>query len=294
MTGADGAAIGTANGEFITDENGRFVVEGLAPGETVTVKEIRPASGFVLDGSPKTITIKSGAAQSLTFYNTPEKTLVVQKLVEGTTTPIRGTTFQITDASGAPVGAAQGEFITDENGVIRVTGLKPGQVLTVKETKAADGYALDGTPKTVTIGSGEAQVLRFYNRPTGTLIVEKRDRATNAVLKGAVFQILTADGKFVDNGKLSSKGLYTTDDKGQIILTGLSKDTLVVKETKAPAGYLLDDTPQTVNVGPDDTQTLTFYDDPEQNLTIQKFVYGTTDPIQGVVFLLTDGTGATA
>ena len=37
-----------------------------------------------------------------------------------------------------------------------------------------------------------------------------------------------------------------TDDKGQIIITGLSSDTLVVKETKAPDGYLLDDTPHGV------------------------------------------------
>ena len=91
------------------------------------------------------------------------------------------------------------------------------------------------------------------------------------------------DGKYVPNtgGQLSSNGLYVTDDKGRIIITGLSSDMLVVKETKAPDGYLLDDTPQTVKVDPNDTQTLTFYDDSKQTLTIQKFIEGTTKPIQG-------------
>ena len=229
----------------------------------------------------------------MVFWNARQQTLTINKFVAGSTTPIKGVTFLVTDQTGAPVGESNGEFVTDENGRIVIENLTPGMTITAKETKAADGYALDSAPKSILIKSGAAQSLNFYNSPTGTLIVIKRDRATEKPLKGATFQIMTADGKYVPNaaGQLSTNGLYTTDDKGQIIITGLSSDTLVVKETKAPDGYLLDDTPQTVKVGPNDTQTLTFYDDSKQTLTIQKFIEGTTKPIRGVTFLITDSKG---
>ncbi|MBP5718721.1 MAG: hypothetical protein J6X53_07070, partial [Abditibacteriota bacterium] len=291
ITDGRGAKVG--NGTYYTDKSGEIRVENLEPGMTVTVRETKTVSGYVLDGTPKTAEIPSGDVLEMAFWNAPQQTLTINKFVDGTTTPIKGVTFLVTDQRGAPVGEANGEFVTDDNGKIVIQNLAPGVTITAKETKAADGYALDSTPKSILIKSGAAQSLNFYNKPTGTLIVTKRDRATNQPLKGATFQIMTADGKYVPNagGQLSSNGLYVTDDKGQIIITGLSADTLVVKETKAPDGYLLDDTPQTVKVGPNDTQTLTFYDDSKQTLTIQKFIEGTTKPIQGVTFLITDSNG---
>ncbi|MBQ6911428.1 MAG: hypothetical protein IJQ35_04590, partial [Bacteroidales bacterium] len=295
VTDGTGAVIGPENGIYRTDAQGEIRIPNLTPGQTVTARETRAADGFVLDGTPQTIQIQSGGAQSLTFWNAPTQTLTIRKMAEGTTTPIPGTAFYITDQNAKPLGTANGEFITDADGKIVLTGLTPGDSITAVETRAADGYVLDTAPKSIVIRSGEAQTLNVYNKPQGTLIVEKRDKATNAPLQGAEFQILTAGGQFVDNagGQLSSQGLYRTDDKGQIIITGLDADTLVVRETKAPSGYILDDTPQTVKVGPNDTQTLTFYDQPEKVLTVQKFEAGTTNPIQGVTFLITDGTGAT-
>ena len=72
----------------------------------------------------------------------------------------------------------------------------------------------------------------------------------------------------------------------------MQPETIVVRETKAPNGYILDDTPQTVQVNANDTQTLTFYNAPAQTLTIQKYIDGTATPIRGVTFLITDSTGA--
>ena len=42
-------------------------------------------------------------------------------------------------------------------GRIVVRGLTPGMTVTVKETRAAAGYAPDGTPKSIAIQSGDAQ-----------------------------------------------------------------------------------------------------------------------------------------
>ena len=50
--------VGSANGEYTTDENGRIVIEGLEPGVTITAKEIKTLEGYVLDTTPKSIKIK--------------------------------------------------------------------------------------------------------------------------------------------------------------------------------------------------------------------------------------------
>ena len=73
------------------------------------------------------------------------------------------------------------------------------------------------------------------------------------------------------NGHLSSKGLYTTDQNGEIRISGVT-GTIVVKETKTIPGYTIDEDTriQTVEVNPEDTQTLTVYNDPIGGVEIIK------------------------
>ncbi len=92
-------------------------------------------------------------------------------------------------------------------------------------------------------------------------------------LVGVEFELTYADGGYVDdaNGHLSSKGLYTTDQNGEIRISGVT-GTIVVKETKTIPGYTIDEATriQTVEVNPEDTQTLTFYNDPIGGVEIVK------------------------
>ena len=290
----DGQPVGENNGEYLTDENGRFILTGLKPGATITVKEIRAAEGYVLDGTPKSIKMKSGAAQSVMFYNVPEQTLIIQKYAADSTTPIQGASFHITDTDGKTVGSSSGDFITDRNGQIILSGLTPGVSVTAKETNAPAGYVLDSTPQTVKIQSGEAQTMVFYNAPKGSLTVVKRDRLTDAPLSGAEFKVTTPDGTAVDQdeGRISASGIYRTDESGRFLISALTPGTYVVTETKAPQGYVLDAEAQTVKINADDAQTLTFRDTALQTLTITKYVEGTTKPLPGVTFLVTDSNGA--
>ena len=114
-------------------------------------------------------------------------------------------------------------------------------------------------------------------------------------LAGVEFQLTYADGRYVDaaNGHLSSLGLYTTDQNGEIRISGVT-GTIVVKETKTVPGYSIDPATQTqtVTVNPEDTQTLTFYNTPGTTLTIRKYIEGTDyEPLEGVAFLITDSAG---
>ena len=87
------------------------------------------------------------------------------------------------------------------------------------------------------------------------------------------FELTYADGGYVDdaNGHLSSKGLYTTDQNGEIRISGVT-GTIVIKETKTIEGYTIDEATriQTVEVNPEDTQTITVYNDPIGGVEILK------------------------
>ena len=320
ITDGAGTPIGGSNGEYVTDANGRITITGLTPGMTVVVREVRTVRGYVLNTQPQTIiigkasgqttvsgctttaTVASAASSSsssesgneVVFYDDPLGRLVVEKYIEGTSTPIPGVRFLITGSNGGAVGNTNGEYTTDANGRIEIRDLEPGLVVTAKEIHAADGFVLDSTPKSIEIKSGDTQVLTFYNQPTGSLRIIKKDRVTGALLRDAEFEISFASGGFVGNngGTTTSNGVYTTNEKGEILITGLQPSVIEVRETRAPDGYSLSASPVTVEVAAGDAQTVTVYDDPLGSLIIQKYVDGGTTPIPNVRFLVTKGDGS--
>lgn len=291
----------TASGEFVPDENGHISSNGLYMTDkegkiqingvvgTLVVTETKTIPGYTIDpgSQTQTVVVHPNDTQTVYFTNTPSTTLVIEKYIEGTTTPIKGVTFLVTDSSGAVVGQSNGEFITDEAGRIVITDLVPGTTVTARETKVPEGFVLDTTPKSIQIKEGEVQTLRFYNQKQGGLVIVKKDSVTGKLLPGVEFQLTYADGSFVDadHGHLSSKGLYTTDANGEIRITGIT-GTVIVKEVKPLPGYVIEpgkDT-QTVEINPADTQTLTFYNTPAGGLQIIKKDEDTGERIKGVQF----------
>ena len=115
--------------------------------------------------------------------------------------------------------------------------------------------------------------MRFYNEAKGTLVIRKLDSVTHEPLAGVEFELTYAEGGYVDdaNGHLSSKGLYKTNENGEIMISGVT-GTIVVKETQTIPGYTIDPAgqSQTVVVNPADTQTLTFYNQPIGGVEIIK------------------------
>ena len=263
----------SSNGLYKTDKDGKIQIDGVVG--TLVVTEVETIPGYTIDPAhqTQTVQINPNDTQTLYFTNTPSTTLVIEKYIEGTTTPLEGVTFLVTDSSGAVVGPSNGEYITDENGRIVIDGLEPGITVTAREVKTVEGYVLDGAPKSIAIKAGEVQTLRFYNSKQGTLVIRKLDSATKEPLSGVEFELTYADGGYVDdaNGHLSSKGLYTTNENGEIRISGVT-GTIVVKETKTIEGYTIDPASQsqTVVVNPEDTQTLTFYNQPIGGVEILK------------------------
>ena len=271
---SEGKPIGTDNGRFVTGSDGTVTITGLTPNATIIVSEDKAPIGYIKDETPKTIVVRSGVPNSLTFDNEPSTTLVIHKYIEGTENePLSGVAFKVVDGSGAAVGPDDGVYYTDKAGEIVLNGLEPGTTVVAREIKSVDGFVLDGTPQDILIKAGTVQNLTFWNKRQGALIINKLDAVTKKPLAGVTFKITTATGEFVpdENGKISSNGLYYTDKNGQIILKGVT-GTLVVTEEKSIDGYTIDENTrtQTVVVNPDDTQSLYFYNAPIGGLELIK------------------------
>ena len=263
---SEGKPIGTDNGRFVTGSDGTVTITALNPNATIIVSEDKAPIGYIKDETPKTIVVRSGVPNSLTFDNEPSTTLVIHKYIEGTENePLSGVAFKVVDGSGAAVGPDDGVYYTDKAGEIVLNGLEPGTTVVAREIKSVDGFVLDGTPQDILIKAGTVQNLTFWNKRQGALIINKLDAVTKKPLEGVTFKITMANGEFIpdENGKISSNGLYYTDKNGQIILKGVT-GTLVVTEEKSIDGYTIDENTriQTVVVNPDDTQSLYFYNAP--------------------------------
>ncbi|SDC05994.1 LPXTG-motif cell wall anchor domain-containing protein [Terribacillus halophilus] len=225
--------------KLYTDSEGRIIVEDLAPGSYTFVETKAPA-GYKLDDTPIEITVEKGQKEAavVTAVNelTPGTAVLEKVDADDDALKLEGAVFKLVNDKGDTV---KEELITDENGRISVDGLKPGTYQFI-ETKAPIGYELNDTPFAVTIEKDQqaAAVVTAVNELTpGTVILEKVDAGdTSKVLEGAVFDVFDQTGNPVKEGLI-------TDKNGHITIDDLKPGDYQFVETKAPAGYQLNQTP---------------------------------------------------
>ena len=270
----------SSNGLYFTDKDGKITIHGVVG--TLVVTETATIPGYTIDEASRTqtVVVNPNDTQTLHFTNTPSTTLVIEKYIEGTTTPLKGVTFLVTDSSGAVVGRSNGEFITDENGRVVIHDLEPGTTVTTREVKTVDGFVLDSSPKSILIKAGEVQTLRFYNVRAGGLTVIKKDEKNGERIPGVQFEIRKMDGEIV--------GAYTTDENGVIHLPEAENGWYTVTELKAAEGYRLDDTPHRIEVRDGQTATLEITNKAISGILIHKVNAVTDEGIPGVSFILYD------
>ena len=272
LDGVIGDSTLTQNGVFTTDSSGEIRITNLAPGAYV-LTEIKAPQGYVMDAPSTNVVIgEGGDTQTVVITNTPKGGLLIKKMDSVTKEPLSDVTFKVTTTDGAAVGTSNGEYRTDSNGYISITGLEPGAYI-VQEVQAKSGYLLDDTPKTITVKDHQTYTLEVFNQPKGGLVINKLDSVTHEPLEGVEFTITEADGTVVDDngGMTSSMGLYRTDENGQIIIDSLV-GTFIITETKTIEGYTIheESRTQTVVINPNDTQTITVYNDPIGGVEIIK------------------------
>ena len=281
---------GTVIGEYRTSSNGTIVVTGLKAG-TYVCEEISAPDGYVITDATETVYL-SGKDQdviTVTFGNDKMGSLLIVKKDAVTGAPISDVEFFITDSDGSVIGTANGRYVTDSAGTIRIDSLTPGMTVIACEVRAKDGYILDDTPQSIKIKRNSVMTLEFRNQPKGGVLVKKVDAVTNAPISDVEFLVTDSDGNLIGN----CNGKFVTDSAGTFTITDIAPGTtLIIKETRAKDGYLLDDTPQTVKVKSNEVVTVEFCNAPKGNLIIVKQDSVTKEPLEGVEFKITYADGS--
>lgn len=193
--------------------------------------------------------------------------LKIRKVDETSNKPLPGTTFKITDPSGATI-----EETTDKNGEIALQDeWVADTVLKVQEIKAPDGYVSHGETKTVTIVGNETTTVTFDNHSqkalfklgkTGETIVNATAKdseygkdydfvVSDISMAGAVFDVYAKGDKVTGDGTVHVKdgeliGSLTTDENGQAETPKMELGTYTFIEKVAPKGQVLDPTPREI------------------------------------------------
>lgn len=284
-------------GVFYTDEDGR--IELTDPDISLRdgwfrVKELEPAPGFsIADPDTQEAFIAAGEGHTFRFYNRPLSAICVWKYDSESGEAIEGAVFQVRYLSGNTSGTGGtviGTYRTSINGSFTVTGCKAGTYI-IEELSSDGSHVIDTPPQTVYLSGEEQEVVQVYfgNSPKGSLLIKKVSAADNSPISDVQFFVTESDGTVVGNGN----GYFTTDSAGTILIENIDPNTtLVVKETRAREGFLLDDTPQTAQIKAGQTVTLEFRNKPQGNLIIHKLSSTDKTPLEGVQFKITyaDGT----
>lgn len=297
------ASNNTATGEYndlgvyYTDEEGRIVLSdpdlSLRDG-WFRIEELEPPKGFSLtESSKQEAFIAAGEGHTFRIFNRPNSAICVWKYDSETGAAIEGAVFQVRYLSGNTSGTGGtviGTYRTSVNGSFTVTGCKAGTYI-IEELSSDGSHVIDTPPQTVYLSGEEQDIIHvhFGNSPKGSLLIKKIDSKTHKPLPDVQFFVTESDGTVVGDGN----GYFTTDSQGTILIEGIDPGTtLVVKETIAKDGYLLDDTPQTAKIQAGQTVTLEFRNQPKGGLIINKLDSVTRKPLEGVEFEITYSDGS--
>lgn len=282
VTTGDGTVVGNSNGMYTTNSDGEILIPNLKPGSYVVTERIAP-EGYACDTKPQTIEIGTdGATYKVHFQNQPMCSLVILKKDADNGNPLSGAQFKVTTSIGDVIGKNNGIFTTDSNGSITISYLAKDSYI-VEEVKAPDGYVLEEQSKTIALDYGKTYTLEFTNKKMTSLVIKKVDSISGEPLVGAKFAVEKQNGEHV--------GEYTTDNTGTILLPTLDPDWYVVRETKAPEGYILDETPKTVEVKTNVPTVVTFENKPLSGIKIVKTDSETGEPLEGVSFAVSKMNG---
>ena len=271
-----------------TEENGGTTIR-VPVGETI-VTELEAPEGYKLNSEPVNITIEEDGENVVTVVDEAHKIfdIAINKIDSETVEPIENTYFELSyDKEYVQFKAAEPtsiidtnsnspyervtetinkQYITSEDGTIKLEGLYDDVEYTIEETRPANGYVESGEKYRFKVHyvDGEYQIemlegefdnividgnqinITVENDPTLKEI--KQDEEGN-LLPGAKFTITDEEGNLVTNGKGETVGteeningqmmtVVTTDEEGKIV-ENLEPGKYIVTEVEAPYGYAL-------------------------------------------------------
>lgn len=226
---------GRTIGTYYTDDAGIINLPDQAE-IWVQVTEIKPASGYKPDPTPRTLKLESGKLNILEFRNQPYPTLKIVKLDADTKQPMEGVKIRVYDKFHREIGT----FTTNKLGQIMLSGVDGGETLYLQEVETLPGYELDNTVHEVYLAWGKTSTVELLNKPLATLRLKKIDSETKKPIYNAQFNLYDSKNNLL--------GEYTTDQNGVIEFPReLTAGKYFVKEIRCD-GYVVDPTIRTVEV----------------------------------------------
>ncbi|WP_372756947.1 SpaA isopeptide-forming pilin-related protein [Lactococcus lactis] len=220
-----------------SDETGKVLIEGLAPGEYSFVETQAP-KGYILNTLPVNFSIsdeEEGEVKvvmaSDNFINYQGSAELIKHDSQGQA--LEGAIFKVIDSKGKII---KEDLASDKTGKVLIDNLAPGDYSFV-ETKAPSGYILNTSKVDFTISTkeeGQPKVVmasdNFINYQ-GSAELIKHDSQGQA-LEGAIFKVIDSKGKII-------KEDLASDKTGKVLIENLVPGDYSFVETKAPSGYIL-------------------------------------------------------
>ena len=198
---------------------------------------------------------------------------IINKEVTGTFTLVKKNASKTVNLEGAKYRIWSEDanydetFTTDENGEIKVEGLKLGKYQ-YQEIQAPNNFLLDNNVYSfeLTYKDQNTEVVcasaeKTNDEPTANITIIKEDSETgnsqqgDATLAGAIYNVYAGEDIYdaTKTRKIYSKGdlvaTRETDENGNTEpVTGLPLGKFQVKEEKSPEGYMIDETIYEVNL----------------------------------------------
>ena len=229
-----------------TDKKGKFAFEDVNYGKYI-VAEIKAPTGYILTDKRYSVNVdEDGETIEVTVENEKIRGKIDGIKVGESDEPLEGAVsglFKNGETEFVKDNALMTDT-TDKKGKFAFEDVNYGKYI-VAEIKAPTGYILTKAtyPVEITKNDQTIEITVTNGLIRGNVVIEKYDSETDAKLSGAEFTVYAdtngngkydaADDKVYDTLSETSTGIYE--------LKGIAYGNYLIKETKAPEGYYIDD-----------------------------------------------------
>ncbi len=223
-----------------TDENGSYVFKDVKYG-TYTLKEKTAPEGYNLTNQTEEVVIKEQDQKLIIkkFINTKIRGDIKLKKVGEDGEGLENAIFSIYKSTDIEFENPIAIATSNADGEATFTGIAHGEYK-IKETTAPTGYNLSDTVLDAKITTQD-ELIDLTNDPVpntkirGNIEILKRNRNTHSPLTNATIAVYRKYDELLMEAK-------TTGADGKVVFEDLEYGEYYYKETKAPAGYILDNT----------------------------------------------------
>lgn len=271
---------------FETDASGSFTLPEKLEYGTYYLHEVKAPEGYLLGGEDIQFVVDQeyqwDDPLTVQYADAPAKGKIRITKTDAETDAVipSGAEFTVTAAEDivtpdgtvrVTAGTVVDTVTTGQDGTVETSELFLGEYI-VKETKAPEGYVLNKTEFEVTLEYADQETEIVYGNVTvpdelakGKIRITKTDAETGKIIpSGAEFEIQAAEDIVTPDGTVRvTEGTVvdtvTTGQDGTAESSELYLGKYIVKETKAPEGYILNKTEFEVTLEYADQETEIVY-----------------------------------